>query len=238
MRTIRSRFTYANVMATIGVFIALGGSSYAALKVTGRNVPDGSLTGKDLKNGSVKAVDVSGLTAGDFGPGQIHAGAKGDPGSPGAAGSSGPTGAPGATGAQGDRGEPGPLVEPEAGKAPDGIFAGTHTTCQWHAYGLGFSAPAYHKDPWGTVHLKGLVKAVDGTVFTCGDIPAEDGRILLLPSGYRPEAREVHAVMTRLDMQRVDVAPDGTVDTDSSGVSAGQGDGWVSLDGITFRAAG
>jgi hypothetical protein len=30
--------TYANVMATIAVFVALGGSSYAALRITGHDV--------------------------------------------------------------------------------------------------------------------------------------------------------------------------------------------------------
>ena len=35
------RLTYSNVMATIAVFIALGGSSYAAVKITGKNVKDG-----------------------------------------------------------------------------------------------------------------------------------------------------------------------------------------------------
>ena len=35
---LRQRLTYANVMATLAVFIALGGSSYAAMKVTGKDV--------------------------------------------------------------------------------------------------------------------------------------------------------------------------------------------------------
>ena len=47
-------------MATITVFIALGGSSYAAITVTGRNVKDGSslLTGADIKNGSLGGADI------------------------------------------------------------------------------------------------------------------------------------------------------------------------------------
>jgi hypothetical protein len=49
MRAIRRRLSYANVMATIAVFIALGGSSYAALTITGADVRDGSLTYRDLK---------------------------------------------------------------------------------------------------------------------------------------------------------------------------------------------
>jgi hypothetical protein len=49
IEALRRRLTYANVMATVAVFIALGGSSYAALTVTGRNVKNGSLTFRDLR---------------------------------------------------------------------------------------------------------------------------------------------------------------------------------------------
>jgi hypothetical protein len=49
IQALRRRVTYANVMATLAVFIALGGSSYAALTVTGRNVRNSSLTFRDLR---------------------------------------------------------------------------------------------------------------------------------------------------------------------------------------------
>jgi hypothetical protein len=49
----RSKLSYANVMATIAVFIALGGSSYAAIIITGKNVKNGSLTGADIKDNSL-----------------------------------------------------------------------------------------------------------------------------------------------------------------------------------------
>jgi hypothetical protein len=35
----RRRLTYANVIATVALFMALGGSSYAALRVTSADVP-------------------------------------------------------------------------------------------------------------------------------------------------------------------------------------------------------
>ena len=53
MDRLRQELTYANVMATVAVFIALGGSSFAALLLTGRDIRDGSLTGRDLKGNSV-----------------------------------------------------------------------------------------------------------------------------------------------------------------------------------------
>jgi hypothetical protein len=53
-------------MATIAVFVALGGSSYAAISVTGKNVKNSSLTGKDVKNNSLTGTDVKGLKSGDI----------------------------------------------------------------------------------------------------------------------------------------------------------------------------
>lgn len=38
MHRIRGKLTYANVMATIAVFIALGGASYAAIKLPKNSV--------------------------------------------------------------------------------------------------------------------------------------------------------------------------------------------------------
>jgi hypothetical protein len=40
-------------MATLAVFISLGGTSYATLQLTGHDVRDGSLTGRDLRRNSV-----------------------------------------------------------------------------------------------------------------------------------------------------------------------------------------
>jgi hypothetical protein len=88
---LRARLTYANVMATVAVFLALGGSSYAAFTVTGNDVKDSSLTGKDIRNSSLTGKDVkssslttsdvrnSSLLAADFKSGQLPAGPKGEP---------------------------------------------------------------------------------------------------------------------------------------------------------------
>ena len=56
---IRRRLTYANVMSTIAVFAVLGGTSYAAITITGAQVKDGSLTGADIRNASLTPVDLS-----------------------------------------------------------------------------------------------------------------------------------------------------------------------------------
>jgi hypothetical protein len=53
IQRLRKRLTYANVVATLAVFIALGGSSYAALRITGRDVANNSLTYKDLRRNTL-----------------------------------------------------------------------------------------------------------------------------------------------------------------------------------------
>ena len=55
MRNLRSKLTYANVMATIAVFIALGGASYAATQL-----PKNSVGAKQIKKNSVTGAKVKG----------------------------------------------------------------------------------------------------------------------------------------------------------------------------------
>jgi hypothetical protein len=105
---LRARLTYANVVATLALFVALGGSSYAALTITGKNVRDGSLTGKDVKKNSLTGADVRGLRsrdvsdgsllAQDFQAGQLPAGPRGPQGLQGAKGDKGDKGDTGAAG--------------------------------------------------------------------------------------------------------------------------------------------
>ena len=117
----RQRLSYANVMATVAVFIALGGSSYAAIKVTGKNVKDASLTGADIKNSTlggsdirahaIKSDDVANgsLLQQDFAAGQLPAGGQGPKGDTGATGPQGDQGPKGDKGEQGIQGVPGTL---------------------------------------------------------------------------------------------------------------------------------
>ena len=83
---LRARLSYANVVATIALFVALGGSSYAAIKVTGKNVKDSSLSGKDIKNSTLTGSDVKNrsLLEVDFKAGQLPAGPQGAQGPAGA----------------------------------------------------------------------------------------------------------------------------------------------------------
>jgi len=92
----------------------------------------------------------------------------------------------------------------------------------WTNYDTTYNPAGYFKDSLGIVHLRGLVK--NGTNNTT---------IFTLPVGYRPSNRELQAVQTNLNtIGRVDILADGQVTVVSGS------NGWVSLDGITFRAGG
>ncbi len=57
--TLRRRITYANVTSTAALFIALGGSSYAALRVGSREIIDNSVRSRDVRNHSLTRHDLA-----------------------------------------------------------------------------------------------------------------------------------------------------------------------------------
>jgi hypothetical protein len=88
--------TYANVVATVALFVALGGGAYAALRL-----PRNSVGTAQLKNNAVTPRKVkNALTLNDLAPGQV-AQLRGPPGTTGATGAMGQTGPKGDTGAVG-----------------------------------------------------------------------------------------------------------------------------------------
>ena len=55
VRKLQSRLTYANVTATVALFIALGGGAYAAIDLVGRN----DIKSRHIAPNQVKAADTS-----------------------------------------------------------------------------------------------------------------------------------------------------------------------------------
>lgn len=53
-----AKLTYANVMATVAVFIALGGSSYAITRVHGRDILDGTIKGRDVARNTLTGRQI------------------------------------------------------------------------------------------------------------------------------------------------------------------------------------
>ncbi len=80
----RPRLTYANVIATLALFLALGGATAYAASTLGRN----TVGSKQLKKNAVTGAKVKdgSLSAGDFKAGQLPAGERGPQGVPGAPG--------------------------------------------------------------------------------------------------------------------------------------------------------
>jgi hypothetical protein len=104
-----ARLTYANIVASLALFVALGGGAYAAItlpknSVGSKQIKDGSVRSADLANNAVTSAKVKNgsLLSADFKAGQLPAGAQGRAGVQGPVGPQGPTGATGpATGAAG-----------------------------------------------------------------------------------------------------------------------------------------
>jgi hypothetical protein len=143
MSRLRKHLTYANVCASLALFIALGGTGYAAITlprdsvgarelrhdsvgsselrsdaVASANVRDGSLAPRDFSAAARSAL------AGSAGP----QGPRGEAGPAGAVGPQGAAGDKGEQGAKGERGEPGaPAVTMRAAVEDDAAtFASTH----------------------------------------------------------------------------------------------------------------
>jgi hypothetical protein len=98
LELLRRHLSFANVVALIALFVALGGSAYAVTRL-----PHGSVGTAQLKNGAVTGAKVKkgSLLRSNFKAGQLPAGAQGP---------AGPTGAPGAEGKSGPEGPAGPTA--------------------------------------------------------------------------------------------------------------------------------
>jgi hypothetical protein len=96
---LRRHLTYANVAATLALFLALGGAAYAATQL-----PKNSVGTKQLRNGAVTAAKINKKTRRQL---QGSRGPAGPQGPQGKTGRQGPKGAAGAKGAQGPTGKTG-----------------------------------------------------------------------------------------------------------------------------------
>ena len=92
MDAFRKHLTFANVVSCLALFVALGGTGYAAIKL-----PKNSVGTAQIKTNAVvsKLVKNGSLLKADFKRGQLPAGARGVAGPTGAAGPVGPQGPPG-----------------------------------------------------------------------------------------------------------------------------------------------
>ena len=94
------RYARQHHIALIALFVAMGGTSYAAAtgSIDGREIKNNSVSTNDLRNNGIRSRDVrnGALLKDDFKAGQLPSGAQGPPGATGATGARGATGATGA----------------------------------------------------------------------------------------------------------------------------------------------
>jgi hypothetical protein len=217
-RALRSHLSYANVVASIALFAALGGGAYAAVSlpknsvgskqlkknaVTGKKVKNHSLTGAELKVSSLPKVPAAASAD--------HASTADQATTAGTASDLTPpeqwheVGAPGETPFA-------PGASNAISPAPDMV---------------NFETVAFYKDREAVVHLKGMAT------------PGTGSEILFLPAGYRPRAGRVIELIASCRSPctspiTVQILGGGFGAADDGKVVAPSGP--VSLDGLTFRA--
>ena len=89
----------------------------------------------------------------------------------------------------------------------------------WVNFGSGYETAAFYKDPFGVVHIKGLVKSGTGLVTN----------VFTLPAGYRPSVVLYFPTASNSAFGMATLLANGSVRLDIGSTT------WVSLDGISFR---
>lgn len=150
-RRLKDRITYANVTATLALFVALGGTSYAALKLPRNSVGSaqirtGAVRSSEIKDRSIRTRDLS-L--------QARKALRGTPG---------PQGLQGATGA--------PAAKFFAAVSGAGEFVRGNATSGGRAGSVGFYVVGFAEPVSGCAYAATL-GATDGTV-TPGRITVSD----------------------------------------------------------------
>jgi hypothetical protein len=111
MRRLRSHISH-NAIGYVALFVALAGTSYAAIRlprdsVTSRELAHGSVGASELKDNAVTSRKVKGLRLRDFKDGELNSLKARGGGGGTLPGPDGPPGPPGATGPGGGLGPPG-----------------------------------------------------------------------------------------------------------------------------------
>jgi len=230
---IRRRLTYANLMATLAVIIAITGTSTAVAAViisSNSEVAQDTISGhkppvgdhSNIIGGSINATDLANksVTAAKLKPQEAWHEV-----------------APGSTTAS--------LCDDPSNTAMFCSYPDVQGYLAWHNYGgAGLATAGFYKDSLGIVHLKGLVTA---PFLETRESPGYFF-IFRLPPGYTPTHSLIFAsVGTNFDgldvaPSRIDVRSDGLVEweQDCDGFDANtrncSADGaFMTLDGISFR---
>jgi hypothetical protein len=210
MKTLRSKLTYANVVATLALFIAIGGASAFAASQLGKN----TVGSKQLKKNAVttakvkkEAITAAKVKKGTLTGTQINLSKLGT--------------VPNATHAA--SADSIPQAEPIRliGAPGQPGFENGAVNSPIKLAGMTFPPAGFYKDAFGVVHLEGAVKSSSG------------GVIFTLPAGYRPAGGTL-LVFEPTKEATVIIGGSASEGTSAGAVVAGKPT--VVLSGITFRA--
>jgi hypothetical protein len=231
LRKVARELTYANVMATIAVFIALGGGAYAVTiprnSIGSAQIKKGAVNTSDIKPAAInsKLLEKGAVDANAIGPNAVRASeiARGSLTREDFKAGEIPEGPRGPAGPKGDTGGP-PPVEGVTGASLVNGFANFDEFVDGSA-----DVPVgFYKDPFGVVHLQGALERAAA--------PPDFTTMFVLPEGYRPAGYRSFPVITTghndTDEQLgyLQVAEDGRVDYVGGKV------GYFSVSGVSFRA--
>ena len=238
MKGLSGRVTYANVMATVAVFIALGGSAYAAAQLKKNSVgtkqlKNNAVTGAKVRDGSLNAADIGGAVSS-----ADHA-LTADSASRAVSASSAVRADSAANASQAVNAE-------KLGGSPSSAYIqagqGGSFIPAAHFEHADFGCPldltvwhddtpevnevtGYWRDPFGVVHLKGFA-------IRCG---TAETTIFTLPPGFRPGKLEHFvAIMENSGLETGQVLVRAKGEVVAPEVSS---NGSIALDGITFKCA-
>jgi hypothetical protein len=230
LTTIRPRLNHATVVAYLALFVALGGTSIAALRVGSKQIVNNSVRSKDLRNNDVRGKDIRrGTVKGSDVGNESLTGADLDESSLGtvpraatatATGSATNAGALDGIDSTGFlRSTPPERFREVGSPGQPGFAAGWGNSLLAERNTAGF-----FKDPFGVVHLKGTVVRSSGgtTIFT-------------LPAGYRPAKAPCFPTVNA----GFDPAVAGVICVFATGEvrnTTADGTGSYLLDAIAFRA--
>lgn len=223
MRARNRRPSPALVISVLALFVALGGTGYAASQINGKSLKNNSVTGKKLKNKTITGAKVkpNGLTGK-----QINESSLGTV--PSAANANHAATATSATNAttldgRGASSFAAAKAEPlrvigAAGQPP--------FNTGWKEADEG--TPVFWKDPFGAVYLQGQVERSSGS----------ESVIFTLPPGFRPDDNLFFSTYPSggTGTASIAVLEDGEVELFN--LEEPSDDNFVGLGGIVFRAAG
>jgi hypothetical protein len=204
----RRHLSFANVSATLALFLSLGGVGYAAATINGADIQNGTITGKKLKAHTLtgKQVNVGKL-------GQV----------PSASNADRLGGQPASSYVTGSA-----LV---AGLTPPPLIGATFSS-GWSNYNAIFSPVGFWKDQLGLVHIQGdaangASPPVGAVIFTLppGYAPAHVKEFVALCGAFAPAP----GVVTVLTTGAVEIGSLNCAGADAASVF---------LEGITFRTDG